>query len=730
MHTSSDDCRIPFSKTTDEIDSSRWSCHNPLNSHCTSHLSFADSCSSMKVSSIEQRLMSLNFDDRSANPIPDQQDSKVGVRSIAIGSRHCLLVTYSGEVYGWGDNCWGQVLYSGPRSITSPVKLPLYNIVTISAGHEFSLALTSEGKLFGWGSNQFNQIIMSIDHYLPVTRIHIPYNIKEIYGAIVHSVALTCEGKVIFWGNHKTIQFIEELNNIVFIFVNGFCFIAIDENCQFYMIHHDIDEGAITTKLPISQHVSIIDPLQCSFAFNGDQLYLEDFYTDVWLFDTSGVCGDVPFDVEPIKVEGLSNIVSISGSFGIYAAIDYDGQVFVWGDLQTLCGVYKDFNEPMSVTAFTNVGGISVGHDFLFAYNKNTVWAWGRNDRGQLGTGDLIDRPQPVKVFGSEILGSFDYPNKPMNTMFSTLVKLIYFEYLQLLKNLSSNRPYTKARFHTKSSISKRVIEFAKEVINGLTFLEDPQDLDLNENICDLQLRFSTDYKGPRVINTRIKKLDVYYNEVDYDPELLTFFPNVEVVKLGGWEGSGARSLNFAHLSNLKCLELSCPFNIEQLPTSLVKLVISYFFMKVTDFSYLASLQVMEIMDLWVSEKIPKGELPLPQCIVRLELHITSPIHFKVQLPNLKELVFESGVPGNITEQNFPSLKFVKLIRPDEDSLSNSTLSPTKLINQGIIESVQLIKNEYLVELSCFPWWIQYSAEREMFGVFRGFVREDKEILQ
>ncbi|KAL0213902.1 hypothetical protein P9112_006086 [Eukaryota sp. TZLM1-RC] len=87
-----------------------------------------------------------------------------------------------------------------------------------------------------------------------------------------------------------------------------------------------------------------------------------------------------------------------------------------------------------------------------------------------------------------------------------------------------SNHPYTKARFYTKCLISNKVAKFAKQVINGVQYIKDPQDLNVDENICDLQLQLSTDYNGPKVINTRIKKLDVYYDEVDYDPQLLSLF--------------------------------------------------------------------------------------------------------------------------------------------------------------------------------------------------------------
>ncbi|KAL0213970.1 hypothetical protein P9112_006154 [Eukaryota sp. TZLM1-RC] len=116
--------------------------------------------------------------------------------------------------------------------------------------------------------------------------------------------------------------------------------------------------------------------------------------------------------------------------------------------------------------------------------------------------------------------------------MFSGLVKLVYWEYLTYLL-LNGNYPYVRAKFSTKCGISKRVAQFAQEVFNHHTIqkkllLKDPQDLNLNENICDLKFHISADYIGLKVINTRIKKIDVYYDEVDYDPQLFSFFLNVE----------------------------------------------------------------------------------------------------------------------------------------------------------------------------------------------------------
>ncbi|KAL0213920.1 hypothetical protein P9112_006104 [Eukaryota sp. TZLM1-RC] len=71
---------------------------------------------------------------------------------------HSLLLTHSGEVYGWGDNGGDKVLYHGPLYFLSPIKLSLSDIVAISAGSDHSFALSSEGKLYGWGDNTHGQI--------------------------------------------------------------------------------------------------------------------------------------------------------------------------------------------------------------------------------------------------------------------------------------------------------------------------------------------------------------------------------------------------------------------------------------------------------------------------------------------------------------------------------------------------------------------------------------------
>ncbi|KAL0214868.1 hypothetical protein P9112_007052 [Eukaryota sp. TZLM1-RC] len=661
--------------------------------------------------------------------IPDRSETMVGVKSISSGSGHTLLLTYSGDVYAWGCNDHGQVLYDGPRSIHSSVKLPLQDIVSISAGVDYSLALSSQGKVYGWGINGSNQINMSRESPLPITLINIPYNFKEVYCGEKCSFALTQEGQVIKWRWRKSFELVEWLENIVFISVFCNSFVAIDENGDFFCDHTFFDGRFVrflTTKLPVTKYLSPKKPFQGSFLFDQEKLFVIDIYGDVRRFRQE--CSEFKASFNKLNtVRGLTNIVYISGFCGAYAAIDNIGNFFVWGELGRISDIYEvgRIYEPVCIKAPTkiegiSIGGCSIGLLSLIAYNKDIVWALGTSCNGSL-------RLEPLAIIGSEILGSFYNPKQPLDRMFSGLIKLVYWHYLNFLKVEFGNPPYLKARFYTKCAISKKVAQFALGVFNVHSIQKNPQDLNLNENNCDLRLRLTTHYNGPKVVNTRIRQLVVYYDDVDDGLQLLSFFPNVEVVKLGGRSRSATRSLNLAHLSNLKCLELAYPFIIEQLPTSLVKLLLKGR-IDFTDLGYLISLKELVLdRSMWcfVTVRILKGQTPLPQSIIRLEFYLTriwTPVNIEIHLPNLKELIIHHNVVTNITEQNFPSLRFIQLIQPSEHSLSNSPLSPTKLINQGLIKYVKPTKNQYLVELSCFPWLIQYPADRYLIDIFRDYV--------
>jgi len=95
--------------------------------------------------------------------------------------------------------------------------------------------------------------------------------------------------------------------------------------------------------------------------------------------------------------------VMVSVGYDSACAVLDDGTLWCWGDNgdgQLGTGVGPDRVSPAQVTALSDVAGVSVGHYFACAWLEDgTAWCWGSGSSGQLGAGpDVNSSPTPVQV--------------------------------------------------------------------------------------------------------------------------------------------------------------------------------------------------------------------------------------------------------------------------------------------------------------------------------------------
>ncbi|MGW5780732.1 RCC1 domain-containing protein [Streptomyces sp. NPDC003863] len=111
----------------------------------------------------------------------------------------------------------------------------------------------------------------------------------------------------------------------------------------------------------------------------------------------------------PAAVAGLSGVSTISAAGGPFALAVRGGRVLAWGTNANgqlgngLTTPDKDglATRPVAVQSLNRVTDVSGGCGHSVALREDgTVWAWGRNDVGQLGNGDNVDRNTPQKVPG------------------------------------------------------------------------------------------------------------------------------------------------------------------------------------------------------------------------------------------------------------------------------------------------------------------------------------------
>nr|XP_046214995.1 probable E3 ubiquitin-protein ligase HERC4 isoform X1 [Oncorhynchus gorbuscha] len=148
-----------------------------------------------------------NFEECVRVPRNIKSLSDVEIAQVACGYRHSHALSRGGQVYSWGQNRYGQLGLgvagqgiSTPQVIQSLQGIPF---IQISAGGAHSFALTFSGAVFGWGRNKFGQLGLNDnnDRYYPAQLKSLrTQRVSYICCGEDHTAALTKEGGVFTFG--------------------------------------------------------------------------------------------------------------------------------------------------------------------------------------------------------------------------------------------------------------------------------------------------------------------------------------------------------------------------------------------------------------------------------------------------------------------------------------------------------------------------------------------------
>lgn len=107
------------------------------------------------------------------------------------------------------------------------------------------------------------------------------------------------------------------------------------------------------------------------------------------------------------EVSGLRDVVDIASGQTTTLALRSDGTVWSWGSNefgQLGIGSTQSQTRPVQVVGLVDIVDVEIsdrGSSASYALGADgTVWAWGRNNIGQLGDGTKIDRDVPARVTG------------------------------------------------------------------------------------------------------------------------------------------------------------------------------------------------------------------------------------------------------------------------------------------------------------------------------------------
>ena len=301
--------------------------------------------------------------------------------SITAGARHAIAIDEQGDLWAWGDDSHGQVGNGiGASAVVQPERITTGGaFVAVAAGDRHSLALDAEGGLWAWGDDTYGQLgtAGAAGTAVAPVRLDLATAVDSITAGALHSLAITAEGDVLTWGN--------------------------DGNAQ-------LGNGAETADVTVP--TAIATPRALVAVQSGPVAYASaarDDNGDVWTWGSDAFAqlgnGAASTPVAaPAQVTDDSQWVDIAAGGLHTIALDEDGVLWGWGNNAEGSAGTGDGASivpyPTRITVdarFTAVA--AAGRHSLALDDTGTVWAWGRDDYGQVGDGaplTPVTTPRPI----------------------------------------------------------------------------------------------------------------------------------------------------------------------------------------------------------------------------------------------------------------------------------------------------------------------------------------------
>uniref|UniRef100_A0A8C7ZJT1 HECT and RLD domain containing E3 ubiquitin protein ligase 3 n=1 Tax=Oryzias sinensis TaxID=183150 RepID=A0A8C7ZJT1_9TELE len=308
-----------------------------------------------------------------------------GLKEVACGGQHTLFLLQDGSVYTCGSNSCGQLGHDKDGNSPELVgALDTQKITMVSCGRAHSVAVNEQGQVFVWGAGDGGQLgLETAETAVPIPRLLkklCDHSISQVVCGNQHCIALSRDGQLFTWGQNSSGQL-------------------------------GLGKGE-TSKLSPSPVKSLAGIPLAQITAGGDHCFALSLSGAVfgWGKNKAGQLGlnDKQDRAVPCHIKFLRSqrVVYISCGDEHTAALTKSGGLFTFGDgSRGQLGHGSSNNEllPRRVMELmgTEVSQITCGrhHTLAFVPSSGTVYAFGCNSHGQLGTGILADlrSPHPVK---------------------------------------------------------------------------------------------------------------------------------------------------------------------------------------------------------------------------------------------------------------------------------------------------------------------------------------------
>jgi alpha-tubulin suppressor-like RCC1 family protein len=297
---------------------------------------------------------------------------------ISAGNGHNVAIKTDGTLWAWGRNVDGQIGNgtASATSVNSPTQIGTGNAwAYVACGDEFTLALKSDNTLWAWGDNLYGQIGngasgLSADVTSP-TQIG-GSDWKSISAGTFHAVAIKNNNTLWAWGRNQFGQLGN--NSIVDLYVPT----AIGTDNDWESV-----SAAVTHTIATKNSGSLWTWGSNQFGQLGDNSIIDKL---------------IPTNIAAITG---CHIVSKGQQHSVIKKTD--GSLWSWGGNTN--GQLGDGTNVQSLIP-TAVSGSATDWTYISSRishttalkSDGTLWSWGSNGSGQLGSGISLSKNTPTKV--------------------------------------------------------------------------------------------------------------------------------------------------------------------------------------------------------------------------------------------------------------------------------------------------------------------------------------------
>ena len=305
-------------------------------------------------------------------------------RSVGAGYDHMNSIKTDGTLWVWGDNSLGELGINNTANRSTPVTTFAggTNWKQVSGGRGYSAAIKTDGTLWTWGYNVYGMVgdNTTTQRNTPVTTFAGGKNWISVCASWYNMSAIKTDGTLWVWGNNVTAQL-------------------------------GINSGVTARLTPVTTFAGGNNWKQVSVGLEDFAAIKTDGTLWVWGTNFYGTTGTNTTNVKSTPVTtivGGTNWKQVSMGRYHTAAIKTDGTLWIWGNNSygqlgiNLAGALNGRSTPVTTFAGgTNWKQVSCGSfGFTSAIKTDgTLWVWGENPRGGMGTNDVLMKCTPVTTF-------------------------------------------------------------------------------------------------------------------------------------------------------------------------------------------------------------------------------------------------------------------------------------------------------------------------------------------